>query len=153
MKRFFLHTLYKLYSLHWIITRPIIIGVRVMLIRNGQILLIKHSYQDGWLLPGGGIKRRETIEQAARRECREEVGAEVGEMELVGIFTNFIEHKNDHIVVFVSHDFDIHPKTDFEIEQVEFFKLNALPDDMMEGSRRRIEEYLQGNPGPKSGLW
>ena len=153
MKRFFLHTLYKLYRLQWVITRPIIIGVRVMLIRDGQILLIKHSYQDGWLIPGGGVKRRETIEQAARRECREEVGAEVGKMELVGIFTNFFEHKNDHIVVFISHEFTIHPKKDFEIEQVKFFDLDALPDDMMEGSQKRIEEYLQGNSGLKSGLW
>jgi len=153
MKRTFLHTLYKLYSLQFFFTRPIMIGVRVMLIRDGQILLVKHSYQDGWLIPGGGVKRKESLEQAARRECSEEIGAKVGKMELFGVFTNFFKYKNDHIVVFVSHDFEIHPKKDFEIEQAKFFDMTALPDDMMEGNRKRIEGYLQTTSGLKSGLW
>ena len=153
MKRLFLHILYKIYKLKFFFTRPIIIGVRVMLIRDGQILLVKHSYQDGWLIPGGGIKRKETEEQAARRECREEIGAEVGKMELVGVFTNFSEFKNDHIVLFKSEDFTIYPKADIEIEHAEFFNMNDLPADTMAGSRRRIEEYLQERPIPWNGIW
>jgi len=154
MERFFLHSLYKLYKLKFFFTRPVIVGVRVMLIRNEQeVLLVRHSYQDGWLLPGGGVKRRETIEQAARRECREEVGAEIGEMELAGVFTNFFEYKNDHIILFISHDFNIHPKTDIEIEHAEFYPLKELPPDTMSGSRRRIEKYVQGQLVPRSGTW
>ena len=127
--------------------------MRVILIREGQILLVKHSYEDGWLIPGGGVKRKESLEQAARRECHEEIGAEVGELELAGVFTNFYENKNDHIVVFMCSDFKIHPKENFEIEQAKFFDLKKLPDDMMEGSRRRIEEYVHSNSSLKSGLW
>ena len=153
MKRLLLHFLYKIYKLIFFFTRPVIIGVRVMLIRDGQILLVKHSYQDGWLIPGGGIKRKETEEQAARRECREEIGAEVGKMELVGVFTNFSEFKNDHIVLFKSKDFTIFPKADIEIEHAEFFKMNDLPADMMPGSQRRIEDYLHERPIPWDGIW
>lgn len=153
MKRTFLHLLYKIYSLQFFFTQPITIGVRVMLIRDGQVLLVKHSYQDGWLIPGGGIKRKETPEQAARRECREEVGAEIGDLELIGIYTNYVEHRSDHIVLFVCHDFSIHPKTDFEIERAEFFDMNDLPDDMMEGNRTRIEEYQIRAKTPQFGEW
>lgn len=153
MKRLLLHFLYKIYKLIFFFTRPVIIGVRVMLIRDGQILLVKHSYQDGWLIPGGGIKRKETEEQAARRECREEIGAEVSKMELVGVFTNFSEFKNDHIVLFKSDDFTIYPKADIEIEHAEFFKMNDLPADMMPGSQRRIEDYLHERPIPWDGIW
>lgn len=153
MKRLLLHFLYKIYKLIFFFTRPVIIGVRVMLIRDGQILLVKHSYQDGWLIPGGGIKRKETEEQAARRECREEIGAEVSKMELVGVFTNFSEFKNDHIVLFKSEDFTIFPKADIEIEHAEFFKMNDLPADMMPGSQRRIEDYLHERPIPWDGIW
>ena len=153
MKRLLLHFLYKIYKIIFFFTRPVIIGVRVMLIRDGQILLVKHSYQDGWLIPGGGIKRKETEEQAARRECREEIGAEVGKMELVGVFTNFSEFKNDHIVLFKSKDFTIFPKADIEIEHAEFFKMNDLPADMMPGSQRRIEDYLHERPIPWDGIW
>ena len=153
MKRLLLHFLYKIYKIIFFFTRPVIIGVRVMLIRDGQILLVKHSYQDGWLIPGGGIKRKETEEQAARRECREEIGAEVSKMELVGVFTNFSEFKNDHIVLFKSDDFTIYPKADIEIEHAEFFKMNDLPADMMPGSQRRIEDYLHERPIPWDGIW
>ena len=153
MKRAFLHLLYKIYSLQFFFTRPTTIGVRVMFIRDGQVLLVKHSYQDGWLIPGGGIKRKETPEQAARRECREEVGAEVGNLELIGIYTNFVDYRSDHIVLFVCHDFSIHPKKDFEIEHAEFFYIYELPDDMMKGNRQRIEEYLDGKSGPQIGYW
>jgi 8-oxo-dGTP pyrophosphatase MutT (NUDIX family) len=145
--------LYKLYSLQWIITRPIILGVRTLLIEDGQVLLVKHRYQGGWYLPGGGVKRKETAEQAARRECREEVGAEIGSLELFGIFTQFVEYKNDHIIVFVSHDFTVTPKKDIEIEQVQYFKVNELPTDINPGNKRRIEEYMRGERRLKAGMW
>ena len=153
MKRLFLHTLYKIYILKFFFTRPITIGVRAMLIRDGQILLVKHSYKDGWLIPGGGVKRKETLEQAARRECREEFGAEIGKMELVGIFTNFSEFKNDHIVLFKSEDFTVYPKTDIEIEHADYFNMKDLPADTTAGSQRRIEDYLQKRPIPWDGIW
>lgn len=153
MKRSLLNLLYKIYSLQWIITRPFVIGVRVLLIKEDQVLLVKHVYQDGWYLPGGGVKRNETPEQAARRECREEVGAEIGALELFGIFTQFVEHKNDHIIVFASHDFSLTQKKNFEIERVDFFKVNELPLDIKPGNKRRIEEYLQGEQRLKAGMW
>ncbi len=153
MKRFFLSLLYKIYSLPWIITRPFVIGVRVLLIKDDHVLLVKHAYQDGWYLPGGGVKRNETPEQAARRECREEVGAEIGALELFGIFSQFVEHKNDHIIVFASHEFSVTPKKNFEIERVDFFPLHELPLDIKPGNKSRIEEYLQGEQRLKVGMW
>ncbi len=44
--------------------RPITIGVRVLLLREEQVLLVRHSYIQGWYLPGGGLKRGETLEAA-----------------------------------------------------------------------------------------
>jgi ADP-ribose pyrophosphatase YjhB (NUDIX family) len=48
---------------------------------DGQILLVRLSYREGWGLPGGLIKRREDVGVCARREVGEEVGLDV---ELVG---------------------------------------------------------------------
>lgn len=41
------------------------------------ILLVRHVFPWKWGLPGGGIKRREKAEEAARRELFEETGLRV----------------------------------------------------------------------------
>lgn len=72
-----LHHIRKAY---WRIAKPTTYGVKALVIHSGdvdRILLVRHSYGDQalWSLPGGGYKpARETPEQAAKRECIEELG-------------------------------------------------------------------------------
>ena len=68
---------YTVYRLLWRITRPITLGVRLMMVKEGKILLVKHSYQPHWYMPGGAVKQGELAQDAAAREAREEVGAEL----------------------------------------------------------------------------
>jgi 8-oxo-dGTP pyrophosphatase MutT (NUDIX family) len=103
--RKFLNLVFTIYRLRWRITRPVTIGVRLILIQNGQALLVRHTYQPGWYLPGGGVKRNETLEQSARREAAEEAGAILGEIRLHGIFTLYYSGKSDHTVVFACEQF------------------------------------------------
>ncbi len=42
--------------------------------RGGQLLWAKRAGESGWQFPQGGIKKRETLEQALYRELNEEVG-------------------------------------------------------------------------------
>jgi len=51
--------------------------VRVIVVSRGRILMVRHRDADGpfWILPGGGVRSGETLEQAAIREVREEAGA------------------------------------------------------------------------------
>ena len=63
---------------YWIVFRPLTLGVRVLIVRGDEVLLIQHSYQPGWFIPGGLVERGEALEQAAQREAHEEVGAELG---------------------------------------------------------------------------
>lgn len=52
------------------------------LIRDGtSILLVERKrppHQGCWSLPGGGVELGETVEEALRREVREETGLEIG---------------------------------------------------------------------------
>lgn len=50
-------------------------------------------------LPGGGVKEGKMAEHAARREAATELGAQLRNLRLVGVYSNFREHKSDHIVV------------------------------------------------------
>jgi 8-oxo-dGTP pyrophosphatase MutT (NUDIX family) len=145
--------LYKIYRLQWIVTRPITLGVRILLVKDGQILLVKPTYQNGWYLVGGGVKRSETPEQAARREAKEEVGAELGRLELLGIYSLFYESKNDHITVFTCTDFTYTGKTDFEIEKCRLFPFDSLPADIAPGHERRIQEFLENQHRLNYGNW
>src|SRR5512141_1147921 len=118
-----------LYRLRWAVTRPVTLGVRIMLVKNGQVLLVKPTYQEGWYFPGGGVKRHETLEQAARREAKEEVGAELGKLELLGVFALSTDFKSDHIALFKCDDFSYSGQHDFEIERISLFRLDCLPED------------------------
>ena len=145
--------LYQANRVRWWLTRPVTLGVRLIPVRAGQVLLVKHTYQREWYLPGGGVKRGETLEAAVRREADEEVGATLGALRLFGVYTNFYEYKSDHVVVFVCEDFTLTGATDREIERFAFFALDDLPPGTSPGSRRRLREYRDGAGGAVVGRW
>lgn len=54
------------------------VGVMSIITRDdGALLLVRHSYLDGWSFPGGLINRREESVDALRREALEEVGLRI----------------------------------------------------------------------------
>lgn len=108
------------------------------------MLLVRHTYQDAWYLVGGGVERGETLELALRREAAEEVGAELGRLDLFGVYSNFYESKSDHVIVFLCTNFSLAGVTDGEIERLAFFEPHNLPGSTSPGTRRRVQEYLEG---------
>ena len=44
---------------------------------DGQVLLVRQSYRDGWGAPGGLLRRGEELKVGACREAKEEVGVDV----------------------------------------------------------------------------
>lgn len=145
--------IYLVFRLYCFIFRPTSIGVRVMLIQNGEVLLVRQTYKPGWHIPGGGVKRGETLDEAARREANEEIGVQMGDLTLLGIYTHFGEHMNDHNALFLCTEFSYNSKQDREIAEARFFSLDALPKELVDGHRRRIEEYRTGIASPNFGEW
>ena len=126
----------------WLLLKPVSAGVRLLMVKDGQVLLVKHVYEPNWYLPGGAVERNETLENAVRREAREETGATLNDLQLFGAYTNFERGKSDHVIVFLSHDFELTCEGDDEIEFCRFFPMAALPEDVSPGSENRIREYL-----------
>lgn len=137
--------LYKIYRLSWKITKPQTIGVRAILTKENKILLVKHTYSNQWFLPGGGLKKGETLEQAIKRELDEELGLKLKNLHLFGAYHNFFEGKKDYIIVFQSDDFSLPNKTDSEIETYAFIDINHLPEETSAGTRKRILELIENN--------
>ncbi len=144
---------YSLYRIYLYLVRPITLGVRVMMIRGNEVLLVRQTYIGGWFMPGGGLHRGETFEGAARREVAEEVGGQLHDLNLVGVYTHFKELKSDHNILFLSTDFTFTGRHDLEIAEVRFFPLDALPEDLWAGHRLRLEEYRAHRPSPQFGEW
>ena len=136
----------------WRITKPVTQGARVIVVREGKILLVKHAYQNQYFLPGGRVKKGETFEQAARRELLEEVGIEATALKLFGVYNNFYEHKKDTIVVFLAEVLQSKRARDVEIESFGFFLLDQLPVNVSPGTRRRVEEYIN-KTSANHGAW
>ena len=53
---------YKLSRTLWLLLKPLSIGVRILMVRDQKVLLVKHVYQDQWFLPGGLVEHGETFE-------------------------------------------------------------------------------------------
>jgi len=145
--------IYLVFRLYCFIFRPTSIGVRAMLIQNGEVLLVRQTYKPGWHIPGGGVKRGETIDEAARREAQEEIGAQMGDLILLGIYTHFGENMSDHNALFLCTEFSLNGRQDREIAEARFFPLDALPKGLVDGHRHRLEEYRAGITSPHFGEW
>lgn len=145
--------LYFGFKVYCFIFRPVRMGVRVVMLQDNEVWLIQHTYLPGWFLPGGGLKRNETLEQAARREAFEETGAELNEISLLGIFSSFIQWKTDHTAVFLCKDFKITGKSDGEIAAMRLFPIDALPDTIFSSHRKLLEAYQRDGASGMFGEW
>jgi|GEM_PF-209690 len=135
-------TAYGITRVYRFFVRPVSVAVKIMFVRDGRILLVRHTYRPGLFLPGGSVKRGETIEQAARREAAEEVGARIERLALFGLYSGIRRIDNDHIAVFVAEGFELGRPKGFEIEAAEFHDMKALPAETARPAAKRIAEYM-----------
>ena len=140
----------RVFHAYFLLVRGMTLGVRaVVLDADNKVFLVKHSYVAGWYLPGGGVDYGETMEQAMRRELKEEGDIDLtGESVLHGIFLNSHVSRRDHVAVYVVRHFrqDRLPEPNREIIACGFFDRSALPEGTTPGTRLRIAEVLDGKP-------
>lgn len=126
------------------------LGARIILLHQGQILLVKHTYLPHWYLPGGGIDTGESPLEALKRELSEEIGVTLSQTpETFGFYFSRRERRNDYIIIYkaeVASDAFAVPTGDIEIEQVGWFPLHALPETTSPSTRLRIQELLGQKP-------
>ncbi len=136
--------LYKLANsirrIYWFIFRPHTRGVKCLVQTDGSYLLIQTSYSGKcWTLPGGGIQPRELVEDAARREVREEVGVVLNEIKILGSYESSAEYKRDTIYLtyaeILNQDIAVHTG---EVSVARWFPMNALPQEQSRALRESL---------------
>ena len=112
---------------------------------EGSVLLVKHVFRpgSGWGVPGGFINAGEQAEDAVRRELREEIGLELDRVEMA--FVRTVEHVKQLEIIFRCRASGTPRPRNIEINRVEWFKLDALPEDLPRAQRQTIARALRIN--------
>jgi len=77
-----------------------IVGVGVVIIKDGKILLEKRKYEPGkgkWSIPGGLVELGENVEQTVIREVKEETGLDVEKPEHIDVVDNVVRDENGEV--------------------------------------------------------
>ncbi len=110
----------------------------------GRVLLIRHSYGSGnWMLPGGGIARRETPLAAALRELAEETGLKLSQPRCLMVLEEALYGTVNRVHMFIGETGG-DPRCDGrEVIEARFFTPEALPDDLSPHLKRHLADWLQ----------
>ncbi|WLQ15965.1 NUDIX domain-containing protein [Hahella aquimaris] len=122
------------------------VGVRALVFdSDNRVLLVKHTYREGWHTPGGAVNNGETPIDAVRREVLEETGVTLDDnIDLFAVYLNKWRNLDDFPILYVAknQEGDVATNDRYEIAEVGWFLLDSLPEDTTQKTRRRIEEYL-----------
>jgi ADP-ribose pyrophosphatase YjhB (NUDIX family) len=136
---------YPLIRFYWRMFGKHVIEVRCLIIHDGRVLLIRHSYgPEGWSLPGGGARRNESPVAAISREVKEEVGISlpsVDQIEVNRVQPTPIPVKSLCFVAEVdSADFKLNGA---EVAEARWFGLCDLPPNLFPEASAALALYGQ----------
>ena len=105
--------------------------VRVIVYRDdGDILLVKNRFsRQKWALPGGGVNRNESYEQAAVREVLEEIGLKIHNLRYLGKANSHESYSKFSVRVFAAHASNYDIKCNFEIMEARWLNRDYLPKE------------------------
>jgi UDPglucose 6-dehydrogenase len=124
------------------------LAVNLIVADKGKILLVKRKiepFKGSWSLPGGFVEYGETVEDAARREVKEECALSIRLSEIVGVYSNPNRHPWKHVIsiCYAAKKIRKHTRAILEEEEAKFFKINNLPKELAFDHANMIKDYAR----------
>ena len=127
-------------------------AVHLFLIQDSQVLLLRRfntGYEDGkYSVIAGHLNGDEEIKAAMIREAREEVGVEISPLDLrvVGVMhRKSNDERIDFFLVATSWSGEITNREPYKCDQLAWFDMDDLPENVIPYVRKALDNYRQGN--------
>ena len=126
--------------------------VNIFLIKEGKILLIRRAntgfFDGSYEAPAGHIDGGEPVRKAAAREALEEVGVSINpeDLHVVHVMHRYGQ-KAERIEFFLTAEkWEGEPENrePDKCDDIAWFPLNSLPENMVPKSHHALEQYLKG---------
>jgi 8-oxo-dGTP diphosphatase len=120
--------------------------------QSGPIVLIKRrNPPHGWALPGGFVDYAESVEQAARREAKEETGLEVELISILGVYSDPARDPRIHTqtTVFIARAIGT-PQAGDDAGECGLYSLEKLPQPLCFDHAKILGHYREWKKGLRS---
>lgn len=118
--------------------------------KAGRVLMVKnrknYDLLNGWILPGGKVSHSESLEDAIKREIREECGIGIKPDRIISVFVSPLSVSGKVRDVFVVVGFLASPQTtelkraEGELSDAQWFPLDSLPADAFPDSLKQLRD-------------
>lgn len=112
---------------------------------DGKVVLIKRENPPfGWALPGGFVDKGETVEDAVRREMKEETNLSLENLKQFHVYSNPRRDPRGHTVsvVFTANGIG-ELKAQDDAKEIGLFREDALPDEIAFDHKKILDDYFQ----------
>jgi len=120
------------------------IGTFAIIFNNQKEILLCHRKDfDLWNLPGGKLEEKESPWDGAVRETKEETGLDVRIDKLIGVYNK--PDQNEIVFSFLCSAIKGKLTLNEEADKIEYFNLNALPQNTSLKQMERIKDALKNS--------
>jgi UDPglucose 6-dehydrogenase len=124
------------------------LAINVIIEDRNKILLIKRSFEPFkglWSLPGGYVEYGERVEDAVKREVKEECGLHVKISQIVGVYSNPKRHPWKHAIAICYAAKKVGRKIKYSTTEgkVKFFRKDEIPRKLAFDHSEMIKDYLK----------
>ncbi len=107
---------------------------------DGRVLLVRHRYNPGWRLPGGGVDRGEPPQAAVLRELAEEVGLAGGAAQFFALYTRKAGWATSVVALYRIRGGAVNFRPNLEIGEICIADPHAPPPGCSPATLRRLAE-------------